>query len=244
MQARKTTAHQKRHLKRQRQTAGATKTTALDTDRNAGTDALAIEQEKFDTFVHNFAQVSTLGSPHVPRTFKAWLEHRRAVQEDKVAAIYNQLGRKKDILPFGTTSIGVALRGKALATNHGAVLAQRTMWTAMADMRGAAAWPEARECKFEGDDRVLTGFGRYLPVPRVMRKDDQLWKWQREWGVDMKWDGGVGKVPFIERAFKMQLSFDRVWRFEDLSVGGVDDEDVEEDVARGWVGEELWAAIG
>ena len=129
-----------------------------------------------DSFEQGWARLQHMRfdrSPAVPTTREEWMEHYDWManfyakeQEScaKTAAIDEQFKQKynlKSVLCFN---------GKALGDGRSGVLGEKTIWTmhwAPESGHELCPWPTAAEYKEEGDERHTSGFGRFLPVPRV-----------------------------------------------------------------------------
>jgi hypothetical protein len=92
------------------------------------------------------------------RRIKAAIEERTAIE----------CGRCRIIAPF---------YGKPFRARQSPVLARSTIWNAwdIPIYKPSAAWPKHQEMKWEGDDRKVTGVGRFLPLPREPGNETVAW---------------------------------------------------------------------
>ena len=130
----------------------------------------------------NLARMRFDRSPFIPHSFEEFKEHTAAfageraqearirmenIIEDREAA------RRTDRPPLNTFD------GKQFHDNRSPVLALPSIWSPWFqedESRPIAPWPSAEEYKEEGDERHTSGFGRFLPVPRVPGNETVVWK--------------------------------------------------------------------
>ena len=113
-------------------------------------------------------------SPSLPTTLPEYLEHKRSLldiltneEKDRVAAAVEEfrtnrrLGIRTPLVPFS---------GRVWSDGRRGVLGHETIWAkhwTPDENHEAANWPAEEEFKEEGDERNTSGFGRFLPLPRV-----------------------------------------------------------------------------
>ena len=112
-------------------------------------------------------------SPFVPQAFAEFVEHLATRAEDsaneekkrlaELEALHSHAGPAQHpwIIPF---------EGKKFSDNRSPVLALPSVWSPWyeyTEVRPQSPWPSPEEFKEEGDERHTSGFGRFLPVPRV-----------------------------------------------------------------------------
>jgi len=112
-------------------------------------------------------------SPFVPQAFAEYVELLATQAEDsaneekrrlaELEALHTHTGPSQHpwIIPF---------EGKKFCDNRSPVLALPSVWSPWyeyTEVRPESPWPSPEEFKEEGDERHTSGFGRFLPVPRV-----------------------------------------------------------------------------
>ena len=158
--------------------AGKVRTNEEDGDSERGGRRGLTERELFEVTLKNLKVMRLDRSPAVPHTFEEWVEYRAGVAADKKA----ERRRKKALMATNQSSPCLSIlpfAGRSFQDGRSAVLAQHTIWTSWDDKNsfaGVAQWPLKCEFKEEGDERHTSGFGRFLPIPRVTGNETVVWK--------------------------------------------------------------------
>jgi hypothetical protein len=118
----------------------------------------------------------------VPQTFAQYVEHLAARAEDSVREERLRITQREAVTAQTWTSLQPWNRpfgGKSFLDNRSPVLAQLSIWSpwySFTNQRPEAPWPSHEEFREEGDERHTSGFGRFLPVPRVPGNETVAWK--------------------------------------------------------------------
>ncbi|MCJ1411028.1 hypothetical protein MMC19_005116 [Ptychographa xylographoides] len=143
---------------------------------------LEATHERWITVKDNLNRVRFDRSPFVPQAFSSYLEHLASLAEDlarderRRLALLETEGLRTSrahypwIIPF---------QGKKFDDNRSAVLGQSSIWSLWYQTpinRPDAVWPTPDEFREEGDERHTSGFGRFLPLPRVPGNETVAWK--------------------------------------------------------------------
>ena len=126
----------------------------------------------------NLSRVRFDRSPFVPQDRPGYFEHlasQAEVSAKKEKKRLEQLEAERGahhswIIPFN---------GQSFLDNRSAVLAIPSMWSMWYEppqSRPEASWPTLDEFREEGDERHTSGFGRFLPLPRVPGNETVVWK--------------------------------------------------------------------
>ncbi|KAK4691659.1 4-hydroxyphenylpyruvate dioxygenase, partial [Lecanoromycetidae sp. Uapishka_2] len=161
-------------------------------------------------------------SPFVPKTWKAYLEHRRLYKMDllrerkrKLAAMEKTSVRDPRLPPPGPkVRIGPAFGGKHFHDNRSSVLAQFTVYSPWYHYQGRpeAQWPCPQEMAEEGDERYTSNFRRMTAVPRDPCNETVSYK-QRPFVIPMPLDaiwGSPWRVPTAENVERMKILDDEM----------------------------------
>lgn len=196
-----------------------------------------------------------------PRTYAAYLEHKKnfmiASIAEKEAQITKRKAEKalaiKNRCPEGLPIITIpCMGGKKFADGRSAALGQASMWTpnewrTESARKQQAEWPSVAELKWEGDERAKSGKGRFLPIPRRASWDDKLIRGAPVSGQgkgDRMWEG-AGAVPWPQRRKVKLAAMDRVWGEDVLDEEWLFDrvEETAQDMEVNIVGRELMDMI-
>lgn len=122
-------------------------------------------------------------SPFVPTNIIEWLEHREALiqdgkKEQEEIMVQMQASRTKG---YGSRSLHLvypAFGGKRFSDGRSGVLAEPSVWVHLVgELKSTRVpWPSREELKEEGDERHTSGFGRFLPIPRVPGNETVAYK--------------------------------------------------------------------
>ena len=141
------------------------------------------EKDRWDTVEKSLKRMRFDRSPFVPADLDGWLEHRAAYADCQAATGKRRLIQKERLFKAGSPTrryaIRVAFGGRTFSGNRGFVLSHCSMWSpwfVASGTRPIAAWPVIEELKEEGDERHTSGFGRFLPIPRVPGNETVAWK--------------------------------------------------------------------
>ena len=142
-----------------------------------------VELERWEVVKKNLERMRFDRSPYVPMNFADWLEHRAAYAAIVAMEEKRRLTQREalDAVGFGPSQYRVTptFGGKVFNDNRSATLAQKTIWAPWyepTEDRQLAPWPARDELKEEGDERHTSGFGRFLPIPRVPGNETVVWK--------------------------------------------------------------------
>ncbi|MCJ1400863.1 hypothetical protein MMC11_004072 [Xylographa trunciseda] len=135
-------------------------------------------QDRWLVIKDNLSRVRFDRSPFVPQDRPGYFEHLASQAEDLAKKEKKRLeqfeaergGHHSWIIPFS---------GKSFSDNRSAVLAVPSiwsMWYQAPQTRPEAPWPTHDEFREEGDERHTSGFGRFLPLPRVPGNETVVWK--------------------------------------------------------------------
>ncbi|MCJ1472013.1 hypothetical protein MMC13_000657 [Lambiella insularis] len=143
---------------------------------------LEATHDRWATIRNNLSRVRFDRSPFVPQGFQGYVEHLAVQAEDSARAERRRLARLEAEQSRG---IGpnhpwiIPFNGRSFRDNRSAVLAMPTVWSIWYEpppSRPDAPWPTPEEFREEGDERHTSGFGRFLPLPRVPGNETVVWK--------------------------------------------------------------------
>jgi hypothetical protein len=117
----------------------------------------------------------------VPRTLEEYVEHvdeyEKEVADEKYKRAMNnraheeqRLKQNRDLATFLKDKLLFTPVTQSFLENESAVLNLSTQWSHWyqpTDLHPLAPWPAREEFKEEGDERHTSGFGRFMPIPRV-----------------------------------------------------------------------------
>ena len=142
-----------------------------------------VELERWELVKKNLERMRFDRSPFIPADFADWLEHRAAYAVITAVEEKRRLAQREamDAVGFGPSQYKIvpAYGGRVFRDNRSATLAQETVWSPWyepTEDRQLAPWPARDEFKEEGDERHTSGFGRFLPIPRVPGNETVVWK--------------------------------------------------------------------
>ncbi|MCJ1250652.1 hypothetical protein MMC30_007880 [Trapelia coarctata] len=121
----------------------------------------------------NLSRVRFDRSPFVPQAFAEYVEHLATQAEDSAKEEKQRLADLEVLHTHAGPSLHpwiIPFEGKKFSDNRSPVLAQPSVWSPWyeyTEVRPESPWPSPEEFKEEGDERHTSGFGRFLPVPRV-----------------------------------------------------------------------------
>ncbi|MCJ1392487.1 hypothetical protein MMC18_005354 [Xylographa bjoerkii] len=135
-------------------------------------------QDRWLVVKDNLSRVRFDRSPFVPQDRPGYFEHLASQAEDLARKEKKRLGQLEAergehhpwIIPFN---------GQSFSDNRSAVLAVPSIWSVWYEppqSRPGAPWPTLDEFREEGDERHTSGFGRFLPLPRVPGNETVVWK--------------------------------------------------------------------
>ncbi|MCJ1283489.1 hypothetical protein MMC26_002819 [Xylographa opegraphella] len=135
-------------------------------------------QDRWLVIKDNLSRVRFDRSPFVPQDRPGYFEHLASQAEDLAKKEKKRLQQLESvggghhfwIIPFD---------GQSFSDNRSAVLAVSSIWSLWYDPpqgRPEAPWPTPDEFREEGDERHTSGFGRFLPLPRVPGNETVAWK--------------------------------------------------------------------
>ena len=124
-------------------------------------------------------------SPFVPKTFEEYLEHQAEYNEMKTNESKEKLYQYetdrevKQRLGIDKWPMPAVWGGKMFCDGRRGVLGHQTVWAHLwtpHPEHPLASWPGPDEQREEGDERNTSGFGRFLPIPRVPGNPTVVWK--------------------------------------------------------------------
>lgn len=158
------------------------------------------ERESFTKLRENMARFVPK-SPLIPRTVVEWKEHKAAMLDASRAEMKVKIDTMQAWKARADkVKIQLAFDGRVFEDYFGAVLSWKTIFTKNHTLRDGrpehagfptsgwtinrepregwseAEWPSADELKHEGDDRLKSGFRRFLPLPRKVGNSTVNWK--------------------------------------------------------------------
>ena len=162
-----------------------------------------------------------------PMALRQWIDHRIAILlADKrvVVGKIEAMFKERPAVEFADRRITPPFHGKSFKTLHSPVLARPTIWNTwnIPSHKPCAGWPKHQELKWEGEDRKMTGVGRYLPLPREPGNETVAWH-------------HLKMVPSYE--------LDAVRRLEDLIGQKADRVDDDDGLGRMLIGDLLWHSM-
>lgn len=145
------------------------------------------------------APPSAIGSFCVPKTFNEWFDHELEVANDRAktarrrlyAAQEHKLRPRHPDLPIAGEMAPITMRpfgGRVFGDGRSSVLSMPSIWSPWEcdtvswiawegeRRRPEALWPCEEEMKEEGNERMTSGFRRFLALPRVPGNDTVNWK--------------------------------------------------------------------
>lgn len=143
---------------------------------------LEATHERWAVVRDNLNRVRFDRSPFVPQGFEGYIEHLATQAE------WSARAERRRIAQFeseNSRGVGpnhpwiIPFEGKSFRDNRSAVLAMPTIWSIWYEPppnRPEAPWPTLEEFREEGDERHTSGFGRFLPLPRVPGNETVVWK--------------------------------------------------------------------
>lgn len=121
----------------------------------------------------NLSRIRFDRSPFVPQAFAEYVEHLATQAEDSAKEEKKRLAEREALQTYAGASQHpwiIPFEGKKFSDNRSPVLALPSVWSPWYEftrVRPESPWPSPEEFKEEGDERHTSGFGRFLPVPRV-----------------------------------------------------------------------------
>ena len=195
------------------------------------------------------APTSATGSFCVPKTFHDWLDHRLEIANDSAREARHRLSilqkhlrarRHPDLPPAGETApiITPPFGGRIFGDGRGSTLAWPTIWSPWRQQRPTALprqtseegrpealWPCEEEMREEGNERMTSGFRRFLGLPRIPGNDTVNWKQLKV----------LPMLPFDE-VWKLPTA--QTWRDQRATVSPSDTERME-----AFIGNDLLSAL-
>ncbi|MCJ1432818.1 hypothetical protein MMC27_002175 [Xylographa pallens] len=135
-------------------------------------------QDRWLVVKDNLSRVRFDRSPFVPQDRPGYFEHLASQAEDLAKKEKKRLGQL-EAERGGHHSWIIPFNGQSFLDNRSAVLAVPSIWSLWykpPQSRPEAPWPTPDEFREEGDERHTSGFGRFLPLPRVPGNETVVWK--------------------------------------------------------------------
>ena len=168
-------------------------------------------------------------SPFVPKTYPEWLAYRVVVNKSEA----QKAQRKRDAALEERNHPKCPIISKfaeiRFTDSLSSVLAFPTVWTMWStptEDRPVVPWPGADEMREEGDERMTSGYRRYLPLLREPGNETVTWK---------------------QKPARSSWLFDAVWRRKDIfqkaqeeiALKGVRERKVEDEIESAMATEEI-----
>lgn len=139
----------------------------------------AKEREAFAKFRANCVHIAP-HSPFVPATWSEWVEHRIWAKEDAQKKAARRLAAKRAHISAGA-ELMQPFGGRTFDDFRSPVLGLESIWLPANSRvsppgRAHAPWPTIDELKYEGAYRSISGYCRFLPLPRVPGNETAHWK--------------------------------------------------------------------
>ncbi|MCJ1384023.1 hypothetical protein MMC17_007138 [Xylographa soralifera] len=135
-------------------------------------------QDRWLVIKDNLSRVRFDRSPFVPQDRPGYFEHLASQAEDLAKKEKKRL-EQLEAQRGGHHSWIIPFNGQSFSDNRSAVLAVPSIWSLWYEpphRRPEAPWPTPDEFREEGDERHTSGFGRFLPLPRVPGNETVVWK--------------------------------------------------------------------
>ncbi|MCJ1294805.1 hypothetical protein MMC34_006363 [Xylographa carneopallida] len=156
----------------------ATPAQASHTNSRVWVSPLEKIQDRWLVVKDNLSRVRFDRSPFVPQDRPGYFEHLASQAEDQAKKEKKRL-QQLEAERGGNHSWIIPFDGQSFSDTRSAVLAVHTIWSLWYEPpqgRPDAPWPNPDEFREEGDERHTSGFGRFLPLPRVPGNETVVWK--------------------------------------------------------------------
>ncbi|EAW10511.1 uncharacterized protein ACLA_049830 [Aspergillus clavatus NRRL 1] len=149
------------------------------TDSKTWISNIAREFDRFLNARNSNAHIAS-SSPSAPHPYREWVAYHLFVKEGAQEAESRQPERKEpQPSEEDKQTLKPTFAGKSFTDHRSPVLAMETIWLPSTEFHPAkpvAPWPCNDELNSEGTLRGLSGYSRFLPLPRVPSNETVYWR--------------------------------------------------------------------